>query len=214
MRLSTKFSALMTAAIAMVAGIAFFCGCEGDGGGGGDDVGDNDANLVICVGDSITQGYACDGAPYPSQLAGMTGKSVRNMGVGGITSGTGASKIASQLSCKPGYVCILYGANDAICGGGPGSAKENIRAIIVACKNNHSIPIVATTPPMIKEHAAYDGAARSINEAIRSVASEEGARLVDLYGAFGSGEAYLVPDGLHPNAAGAELIAKSFAGAL
>lgn len=207
---------LFSTAMAVAAGAAIFCGCEGDGGGGGggDDVGDNDRNLVICVGDSITQGYACDGAPYPAQLAGMTGKSVRNMGVGGAQAAAGASKITSQLSCKPGYVCILYGANDAICGGSPDSVRESLRSIIVACKNNHSIPIVATTPPMIREHASFDGAARSINEAIRGVAHEEGARLVDLYGAFGSGEAYLVSDGLHPNAAGAELIAKSFAGAL
>ena len=46
------------------------------------------------------------------------------------------------------------------------------------------------------------------------MAKEEGARLVDVYGAFGSGEAYLVADGLHPNAAGAKLIAQCFCGAL
>ena len=204
----------LSAVIAAAAALAALCGCEDGGGGGGDDVGDNNPDLVICVGDSITQGYACDGAPYPSQLAAMSGKQVRNLGIGGARAGTGASKISSQLACKPGYVCILYGANDAINGGSSGNVKENIRAIIAACKRNQSIPIVATTPPMTSWHKIFDGDARSINEAIRAVANEEGVTLVDLYKAFGDGEGYLVSDGLHPNAAGAELIARKFNGAL
>ncbi len=206
---------LVSSVIAMAVGIALFCGCEDDGGGG-DDVGDNNPDLVICVGDSITQGFRCDGAPYPSQLAAMCGKTVRNLGIGGARAAAGASRISSQLACKPGYVCIMYGANDAIMAGGSSanSVKESIRSIIVACKNNKSIPIVATTPPMIWGHRIFDGGARAINEAIRNVAKEEGARLVDVYGAFGTGEAYLVADGLHPNAAGAKLIAQKFNGAL
>ncbi len=207
---------LSTTVIAMAAGVALFCGCEidGGGGGGGDDVGDNNKDLVICLGDSITYGYACDGAPYPSQLAAMTGKTVLNYGVPGAHAREGVARIDSVLSKKPGYVCILYGANDAIMEGGSSanSVKESIRSMIVACKNNKSIPIVATTPPMIRDHSLFDGGARTINEAIRSVASEEGARLVDLYDAFGSGEAFLGADGLHPNGAGAALIADCFAG--
>ncbi len=207
---------LFSTAIAMAVGIALFCGCEDDGGGGGADFGDNNPDLIICVGDSITQGYRCDGAPFPSQLAAMSGKSVRNLGIGGARAAAGASRISSQLACKPGYVCIMYGANDAIMAGGSSanSVKESIRSIIVACKNNKSVPIVATTPPMIWGHRIFDGGARAINEAIRSVAKEEGARLVDVYGAFGTGEAYLVADGLHPNAAGSKLIAQCLCGAL
>ena len=199
-------------AMALLASAVLFFGCEHDDGEV--DVGDNDINLVVCAGDSITLGYACDGPTYPTQLAAMSGKRVRNCGVGGVTASYGASKISSYLSCKPGYVCILYGANDAICDGTPAGVKRNLRSIIAACKNNKSIPILATTPPMIKGHKLYNGAARAVNEAIRELASEEGVALVDLYKAFGSGEEYLVSDGLHPNAAGAELIAKCFLGAL
>ncbi len=188
-------------------------GCEDDDGGSVD-VGDNNANLVICIGDSITQGYACDGAPYPSVLAAKTGKTVYNYGIGGARTALGASKIKSQLACKPGYVCILYGTNDAIAGGDANNVKENLRAIIAACKSNKSIPIVATTPPMIGSHKIFNGANRAINEAIRAVAKEEKVSFVNLYMAFGDGDKYLVPDGLHPNAAGAELIASRFAGKL
>lgn len=203
----------ITFAFAVGAVLAFFAGCE-DGGGGHDDVGDNNPDLVICVGDSITQGYNCDGAPYPSVLASMTQKTCINNGTGGQESSGGVSKVQAALSRKPGYICILYGANDAICGGGAGSAGENIRAMISKCKANKTIPIVGTTPPMIGEHGVYDGAARSINAAIKRVAGEEGVKCVDIYAAFGTAEAYLTGDGLHPNAAGAQLIAKCFAGAM
>ncbi len=211
LKMSSGILKRLTAATCLAAAL-IFGGCEDDEGD--PDVGDNNANLVICVGDSITQGFACDGAPYPSQLAGMTSKTVYNYGSGGVRASTGASKIKSQLACKPGYVCILYGANDAIAGGDAGLVKEYIRAIISACKNNKSIPIVATTPPMIASHKIYNGATRAVNEAIRAVAKEEKVSCVDLYKAFGDGEKYLIPDGLHPNAEGAKLIAKCFAGKL
>ena len=205
---------ILSAAVVLAVGVSFFCGCEDSGGG--DDVGDNNPDLVICVGDSITQGYRCDGAPYPSQLAAMSGKTVRNMGIGGARAGAGASRIKSQLACKPGYVCIMYGANDAIKAGRSSAidVKEALRTIIVACKDNKSIPIVATIPPMVRGHSFFAGAVPVINEAIRSVAKEEGAKLVDVNKSFGDGEAYLGIDGLHPNAAGAKLIAEAFNGKL
>lgn len=191
-------------------GIVFICGCEDDGGG--DDVGDNNRDLVVCIGDSITKGYRCDGAPYPTQLAALSGKTVRNMGVPGARASAGVSKIASALSCKPGYVCILYGANDAIMDGGSSasSVKASLQVMIAACKANKSIPIIATTTPMIRGHSLFDSGVRTINEAIRNLADEEGVRIVDLYPAFEGGEAYIGVDGLHPNAAGAELIAQKF----
>ncbi len=201
------------AACAGIVGALTFTGCE-DSGGGHDDIGDNNPNLVLCVGDSITEGYRCDGAPYPAQLAPMIGKTVVNLGVGGADAGDGANWIMTQLKRKPGYVCILYGANDAIPGHSPIEAKENLRKIVTACKNAKSIPIIATTPPMIYGHSIFNGKAIHINEMIRALAKEEGIKCIDLYKAFGDGEGYFVRDGLHPNAAGAELIAKRFAGAL
>lgn len=201
---------------AFLAAFAMMTGCDSGGGGGGGsaDVGDNDAALVVCVGDSITQGYNCDGAPYPSQLSAMTGKKCVNMGSNGACSVDGVGKVGSALGKKPGYVCILFGANDAILGHDPSRVGANIRSMISACKSNKTIPIVGTTPPMIKGHVLFNGAAERINDVIRQVAGEEGVTCVDIYGAFGSGEAYLTSDGLHPNAAGAEVIARCFAGAM
>lgn len=188
-----------------------FSGCESGGGGGSSgDMGDNDPNLVACIGDSLTQGYNCEGAPYPSRLGAMSGKTVLNFGVGGSTSSYGVSIISSVVGRKPGYVCILYGSNDAISGRDPADTKENLRRMITVCKANKSIPILGTPTKMIGPHALFDGNAATLAVMVRELASEEGVALVDLYKAFGDGTAYLVADGLHLTEAGGDLVAKKF----
>lgn len=200
-----------------VASVLLALGCEDDdegSGGSGNIAEEMNRNLVVCVGDSITQGYACDGAPYPAQLAAITGKQVVNKGVGGVTAEAAPSAVRSAIAQKPAYICILYGSNDAIAGRDPAISAGQIQAAIAACKEAGIKPIVGTPPPMRDGHALFNGGAKGIAEAIRNVASSEGAACVDLYGAFGDGTGLLVPDGLHPNAAGAQLIAQKFAGAL
>ena len=185
-------------------------GC-GDGGGGGGDFGDNDKNLVACVGDSITQGYACIGPSYPSRLAAYSGKTVKNYGVGGTTSDYGASIIGTVLARKPGYVCVLYGANDCIRGYSLADAAENIRRIIRACKANKSKVLVGTPTPMNGTHSVFNPAVQALVPAIKAVCKEEGVTCIDLNAAFGDGVGYLNPeDGLHMTDAGSDLIAKKF----
>lgn len=184
-------------------------GCEGSSSDGWD-FGDNDPNLVACLGDSITSGYNSEGAPYPSRLAAMSGKNVLNFGSPGATSSYGASAIGSVVARKPGYVCILLGSNDAIHGRSVESTRENLRQVIAVCKANNCKPIIATPPKMIASHEIYDPAAERAADGIRQLAKEEGVALVHLYKAFGNGEAYLVSDGLHLSEAGGDLVAKQF----
>jgi len=174
------------------------------------DFGDNDPNLVACVGDSITHGYNSEGAPYPSRIASLSGKTVLNFGSPGTTTAYGVSIIGSAVARKPGYVCILFGSNDAIHGRSIDDAKENLRQVIAVCKANNCKPIIGTPPKMIGSHSIFDPAAERMAEAIRQLAKEEGVRLVDLYKASGDGETYLVADGLHLTDAGNDLVAKQF----
>lgn len=206
--LTLKSISALIALIGLIS-LPVFSGCEG--GGDSHDFGDNDPNLVACIGDSITQGYRCIGAPYPARLSVLSGKATLNYGVGGTDSSYGVSVISSALSRKPGYVCILFGSNDAIHGDDPANTKENLRAIIAACKANNSVPIIGTPPKMIAGHKIFDGTAFRMAEAIRELASEENVALVDLYKAFGEGVEYLNPDdGLHLSDAGGDLVAQKF----
>ena len=190
--------------------------CLSLAGCGGDDdkfdYGNNDPNLVVCLGDSLTQGYHCIGAPYPTRLAQMSGKTVLNYGVAGAHSEYGASIVGSALSRRPGTVCIMFGSNDAIHGRDMMHTKANLRAIVSAAKANGSKVVLAVPPRMSFGHAKFDHRVRFLAEHIRALAKEEGVRLVDFYKAFGEQpERYLNPeDGLHLSEEGGEFVAKKF----
>ncbi len=198
--------------------VAFFSGCEPGGGGGGSlgdghDFGSNDPNLYAAIGDSITAGDSF--GSYPAILSGLIGKPVANEGVPGSTAGDGAARVGGILnSLKPGYLLILYGANDVIHGHDDAATIANLQRIIQSAKNNQTIPVIATLTPMDYSHVIFNGGVQSLNNAIRNLASQEGITLVDLESAFGSTPIYLQSDGLHPNDSGYALIAQEFAGAL
>ena len=168
-------------------------------------------NVVVCLGDSITAGIHCYGLPYPSRLARLCGKTVKNCGRGGQTAKWGVSVIEGILRREgPGYVCILFGANDAH-GSSPSGTKERLRTIIRTCKRYHATPIIATPTPQRGSWARYNSTVSSIAQHVRSLAREEGVPLVDLNAAFGDGKKYLNPsDGLHLNNAGGDLVARKF----
>ena len=94
-------------------------GCENSNRlGDGHDFSDNDQNVYLALGDSITYGYGLSSqATYSVKLSAMIGKTVINAGIGGETSFGGTTKVNSLLArYKPGYLLILYGANDLIIG--------------------------------------------------------------------------------------------------
>ncbi len=195
----------------------FAVGC-GDGGGGDDDssssdIGDNNPDMYVAIGDSITEGVGepDQGAPYPARLSAILGKSVANEGVGGQTAGSGLARMASVLSSyKPGHILILFGANDAILGVDPESTASSLRAMVQMAKNNKTIPLLATTPQMTKTHEAFNSAVLRLNPLIRNVASSEGVTLVDLEAEFGTSADMTIFDGLHPSDLGNQTIAFAF----
>ncbi len=194
------------ACIAILASILTLTGCEDDGGSS-HNFGDNNKNIVVCIGDSITEGG------YPAHLAALLkGKTVLNLGIGGTVSIDGVARINHALTVhKPGYICILYGANDVIHGMNLDAAAENIRFMIQQAKANKTIPIVGTVTPATGNHGYMQGGIDSLNPKIKQVVKQEKAKLADLYAAMsGNPDLYLLDDGLHMNDAGNSKLAAIF----
>ena len=204
--------------LAVAAGLGLVVGCDDDSDEDGPSgppvtyVGGNDINTVLCVGDSITDGECAPaGAPYPERLAGLSGKRTINEGVCGSTSITGRDRIRTLLDRnKPGYVCILYGVNDITFGRGQDYLMDNLQAMVQACKDNHSIPLLATLLPVYDSHRFAAGEIAEVNKKIRKLAYAMDAELVDLEVEFGINRSLIQPDGLHPSSTGNDVIALSF----
>jgi lysophospholipase L1-like esterase len=196
-------------------GLAAGCGGGDDGMATPEDFGGNNPDVIVALGDSITAGVDGGGTPWPARLATLSGKTVVNAGVGGEESGGGANRIGSLLRArKPGYILIFYGANDAIMQHDIDRTLNNIRGMVAAAKANKTAPVLATLLPMVGEHVIYNSAAVRISTGIRQIGGEEGVPVVDLAGEFGDPQNQLLPDGLHPNDLGNQIIALAFADAL
>lgn len=175
------------------------------------DFGENDPNTILCVGDSITYGWGVPSAQsYPNQLAHLLARRVINAGVSGERSWEGRNRFSSLLDRhKPGYVLILYGANDVIYQATTGTI-DNLHYMVNAARHRQIIPIIATLTPAFGSHAYMQQEISNLNPRIRQFAAGERVRLADLERTFRNDPALLLSDGLHPNAEGMRVIALSF----
>ncbi|MBA4386423.1 MAG: hypothetical protein C0404_00475 [Verrucomicrobia bacterium] len=207
-------------AVFMAVALVLFAGCEGDGGGSVDaqqDFGDNNPDLYVAMGDSITHGTGLPdkGDNYPNQLSGLLGKTVIDAGVPGDESWQGLVRMDGILrGRKPGYVLLLYGANDLISGRDAFGIKETTRAMIVKARDNKTVPVLATLTPVFGNYADLAAGVEETSAAIRELGFEEGVRVVDLEAAFDWRADLMTNDGVHPNEAGHKIMAEAFLGAL
>lgn len=119
--------------------------------------------------------------PIPRAWRGWTGKNVINQGSCGEKSSGGADRVNTILDrYNPGYLCILYGANDAIFNLSVDTVINNLRYMIQDAKNNKTVPIVATLTPVYDGHAFASGNVQLYSDAIRQLAKDEGIKLADL----------------------------------
>ena len=191
----------------LVLGMALaLAGCGGGDGGGlsNKNPGNNDLNVVVAFGDSITQGSECPCAPYPSRFSGLIGKTVYNTGVGGSTASSNVGRTQDAINrYHPAFMLILYGVNDIIMSESAASAVSAVNQMVAICKQNNVVPVLATYPVPTGPHHLFAGGTLALNEGIRNIARAEGLKCVDLEREFS--------DGLHPNDAGTQVMALAFA---
>jgi lysophospholipase L1-like esterase len=179
---------------------------------------------VACVGDSITQGRGAPaGQSYPDQLGRMLGAKwkVHNFGEGGTTMLKAGDhpywdtqSLPDALRFKPDVVIIMLGTNDTkpwnfkdIDSYGP-DYKEMVLAF--ARLPGPRRILVCFPPPVLNDGSGGINEAGILAEIpiIRQVSKDTQAEVIDMFGAL-AGHADLQPDNVHPNQAGAELLARA-----
>lgn len=176
------------------------------------DFGDNDPNVIVALGDSITAGYPF--VPwedtYPAQLQALIGRTVANGGFGGARAYNGVEVTDYFLRrFKPGYVLIMYGANDVM-ERSAHSITNDLLTIARKAAENKSIAVMSTVTPVSGPKIGRKDAILNLNEVIKARAAESGYPVADVAAEFGWEGQYLLPDGLHPNSAGLGVIAQTF----
>lgn len=192
------------------------------------------AKLVACIGDSITYG---SGIPdrtydsYPAQLGQMLKDfdnrwETRNFGVSGATLLRNGdrpyvqqSAYTQALAANPDVVIIMLGTND--------SKPQNwvykddfisdylfLIDSFAQLSSNPEIWICKPVPVFSELGGITDTIVQNeIVPLIDEIAQQRDVRVIDLFTAL-SGASDLFPDGVHPNAQGAELIAKAIVHAI
>ena len=199
------------------------CGFYEDGALTNDNPGNNNLNVVVAFGDSITQGSECSCTPYPARLTGLIGKLVYNTGVGGTEAKDNVGRTQQAIDrYHPAFMLILYGINDIIHSRGVGPTTSYIRQMVAICKQNNVVPVLATYPLPIRGHELFAFNTQVFNQNIRAIAEAEDIKCVDLEAEFtgtpdpanpaiGTDPDLMEQDGLHPNNAGTQIMTLAFA---
>ncbi len=169
--------------------------------------------LVAFLGDSLTSGYRLPEAEaYPALVAEALrerGRPIRvlNAGKSGDTIRQGLERLPSVLRWKPDIVVVALGTNDALRGLPLDDAESALDRIVRDCQASGArVLLVGVRFP---DGQSADRA-RDLDTLYAGIAAARRVPLVpDLVaGVAGRGE-LLLPDGLHPNPAGQQRLARN-----
>ena len=186
---------------------------------------------VACIGNSITEGYGIENPAensYPAQMQRMLGRNyqVKNFGVSGRTLLRKGDfpywqeeAFQEAKDFQPDIVVIKLGTNDTK----PQNWKYSDEFVkdyqvfideLQALYSKPKVYVCYPVPAFRKKSTIKDDIIRKemipfINEIVVS----KGAKIINLYTAL-DGQKELFPDGIHPNKAGAKVIAATVAKAI
>lgn len=177
-----------------------------------------DTQLVVAFGDSLYAGYnlAQDEGFAPALQNHLTASSYKvrvvNAGVSGETTAGGLARLAFTLdgqARKPDLVILGLGGNDMLRGLSPDQTRANLDAMLSELKKRN-IPVVLTG--MLASANMGPDFATAFNTIYPALAKKHGAALYPFFLQGVAGDArLLLPDGIHPNPAGVQVVVKGIA---
>jgi acyl-CoA thioesterase-1 len=171
------------------------------------------APTVVMLGDSVTAGYGLGAAEsLPVQLQAALARlgrpaRVQAAGVSGDTTADALARVDFSVPAGTDLCLVELGGNDLLQGVDPAFIRRNLEQIVRKLKARHirAALVGVKAPP-----AAGAGYARDFDAAFVTAAKDTG---VPLYADWLEvvGPALRQPDGLHPTAQGARILAASLA---
>jgi len=166
---------------------------------------------IVCLGDSLTAGLGLvETQSYPYLLQQKINEDgfsyeVVNAGVSGDTSAGGLRRLDWALQENVRVLVVALGANDGLRGLSVAEMKENLGKIIETAQNRNIIVILAGMEAPPNYGAEYAAAFR---QAYREVALRYKVLFIPFLLAKVAGVSSLnQADGIHPNVAGAAIVA-------
>jgi acyl-CoA thioesterase-1 len=176
------------------------------------------AKVVTVLGDSITAGYGlARTAAFPAQLQAQLARlgapaQVRAAGVSGDTTAGGLARVDFSVRKDTDLVIVALGANDLLQGQDPKRTRANLDAIIKKLKARRIGVLLTGIDAPVEVGGGY---ARDFNAIFPSLARANGVPLYpNLLAGVARTPSLNQPDGIHPNAKGAAIIAQRLAPAV
>ncbi len=171
--------------------------------------------VVIILGDSITAGYGLAAADaLPARLEAALARigapaRVRGAGVSGDTTAGGLARLDFSVQADTGVCVVALGGNDLLQGLDPAATRANLTRIVRRLKARRIAVVLAGLSAPGAIGRAY---VRDFDAVFPAVAKAEGVTLyADLLAGVARDPRLNQRDGIHPNAAGAALIARRLA---
>ena len=177
--------------------------------------------VIAALGDSLTQGYGLvqEEGFVPQLEAWLTERGVEarliNAGVSGDTTAGGAARVAWTLTPDVDAMIVALGGNDLLRGIDPSVGRANLAAILeAAVAAEVEVLLVGMQAPGNygpEYKAAFDGMYPSLAKDYGTLFQES---FFDGLGGAGidpsTVQAFMQPDGIHPNAEGVARIVEGF----
>ncbi len=167
---------------------------------------------VMAFGDSVTAGYGLSlSEAYPAQLEQILkdkGYAVRviNAGVSGETTSGGLRRVEFAISQEPDIIILALGGNDVLRGIDPATSQSSLEGMLTAFQNaGISVVLVGMKAPLNLGFKYVN----TFNAIYPALAKKFNIPLVPfLLDGVALDPALNQSDGIHPNAAGARIIAE------
>jgi acyl-CoA thioesterase-1 len=198
-----------------------FVGCDND------TTSDNKGVTLVCLGNSLTAGFGATtpgvdnkAKSYPAYLQNKTNIPVINAGVSGNTTSQGLSRVNTDvLSKNPQIVIIELGANDLFRGIPLSTTRDNLQDIIDMIDNGNrkiylakfyteTVARAMAVSLRITDYNIQTALINQYNNMFNTLALSNNVVLIDdiWAGVWG----IHMSDGIHPNAAGYQIMANNY----